>query len=112
MIVVWGTPSDPPVERMLHVLSARGADVLHVDDRHMEDLGYDLTLGERPSGWLELAGRRCSVDNVKGMFVRPVTPSPDGEVGSMAMAALASSVRASVVNRPVAGRSNWSKPFH
>ena len=57
MIFVWGPPDDPPVERVLATLRARSVDVVHLDDRDLARLRFDVVLAAAPDGWLELDGR-------------------------------------------------------
>ena len=110
MIVVWGARSDPPVTHVLLTLVGRGADVVHVD--HLVAVGYDVTLSPSLGGWFELCGRRIDVDESQGCMPAPTTPtSVRASTTASALAAVASALPVPVVNRPVAGRSNWSKPF-
>jgi glutathione synthase/RimK-type ligase-like ATP-grasp enzyme len=111
MIVVWGSVTDPPVELVTAALAVVGAEVTLLDNAALAALQYDVSLARRPSGWLHLGGRRVVVDELRGMYARPTNPAGRGAIAATMMAALASSMPGCVVNRPVAGRSNWSKPF-
>ena len=111
MILVWGALDDPPVERVLESLAARTAEVVHLDDHSLGGLRYDIRLGPRPRGWIEVEGRRIEVDELSGMYLRPGEQQGPAAAASATMLAVAGSVAATVVNRPAAGRSNLSKPF-
>jgi glutathione synthase/RimK-type ligase-like ATP-grasp enzyme len=112
MILVWGPSDDPPVERIVAVLQERGLDFVHIDDRALATLRYDVVLGVTPTGWIETRDRRVRVDNVTGIYVRPGQALPGmSTMASTTLLGIASCAKATVVNRPAAGRSNWSKPF-
>jgi glutathione synthase/RimK-type ligase-like ATP-grasp enzyme len=110
LILVWGDDDDPPVARILAELERRRVGVVHVGC----DLGaleYDVTLGPHPTGKLRWSGEELPVEEIRGIYLRPGEPPTGHVLAAAAMSALASFVCAPVVNRPVAGRSNWSKPF-
>lgn len=116
MILVWGPADDPPVEHVLARLRSRGADAVHLDDRMLAPLGYDVTFGEAPAGWLETGGLTLDLDDLEAIYLRPGDGRPESrsreETDAAAMLlAVASSTPAIVVNRPAAGRSNCSKPL-
>lgn len=112
MILVWGPSDDPPVERIIAVLLARGIDFVHVDERAFATLRYDVVLGATPTGWIETRDRRMRVDEVTGIYLRPGEVLPVmSTMASTTLLGIASCAKAVVVNRPAAGRSNWSKPF-
>jgi glutathione synthase/RimK-type ligase-like ATP-grasp enzyme len=112
VILVWGPSDDPPVERVVATLQGRGIDFVHVDEHGLATLRYDVVLGATPTGWVETRDRRVRLDELTGIYVRPgeVLPGP-AAMASATLLGIASSARAVVVNRPAAGRSNWSKPF-
>ncbi|MBT2305546.1 hypothetical protein J7E70_34715 [Variovorax paradoxus] len=112
MIVVWGPSNDPPVERILSALQERDAPVLHVDEKALCALRYDVTFGATPTGWIEAQGQRLRVDELTGIYLRPGESVPGrASASSMILLGIAAGAPATVVNRPSAGRSNWSKPF-
>jgi glutathione synthase/RimK-type ligase-like ATP-grasp enzyme len=112
VILVWGPPDDPPVERVIAALEDRSADFVHLDDSDLGALQYDVMLAAQPSGWIELARRRVALDCLRGMYLRPRDPTHGvAAVASSALLAVAASLPAAVVNRPAAGASNLSKPF-
>jgi glutathione synthase/RimK-type ligase-like ATP-grasp enzyme len=111
VIVVWGSLDDPPVTGVLAALSQCAADHIHLDDGSLEAVSYDLRLEPRPAGWIEVGGRRISVSDLDGIYLRPGEQHGAAASTSAALLALAESAAATVVNRPAAGRSNLSKPF-
>lgn len=113
MILVWGAQTDTPVARVMEALEVRGADSEHIPDNALTDLRYDIVFGSSsPSGWIELAGRRIRVDELRGMYLRPSEPAAGAaQKAAMVLLALAASLPSVVVNRPAAGRSNASKPY-
>ena len=112
MIVVWGSTSDPPVERMLAILARRGLPTLHLDALAMVRLRYDVTLEATPRGWLDPGANRLDLDDITGVYVRPGQLAPGAALTAAAVVlAVASTIPATVVNRPSAGISNGSKPF-
>jgi glutathione synthase/RimK-type ligase-like ATP-grasp enzyme len=112
VILVWGSATDPPTERMLTVLRATGADVVHLDDRDLGACRYDVILGPEPAGHIEIRSRLLEVGDITGMYIRPGEAAPGpATVAATTLLGLAAMTPATVVNRPAAGRSNWSKPF-
>ena len=112
MILIWGPSNDPPVERIVAILQRRGIDFVHVDERVLAALRYDVMLGATPTGWIETRDRTVRVDELTGIYVRPgEVPPGQATVTSTTLLGIASCAKAVVVNRPSAGRSNWSKPF-
>ena len=112
MIVVWGSASDPPVERMLAILGERELPTLHLDASNLARLRYDVTLGANPSGWLAIGKSRLRLDDITGVYVRPGELAPGAALRASAVVlAIAAGTSATVVNRPSAGVSNGSKPF-
>ncbi|HZF18444.1 MAG TPA: hypothetical protein VE008_01920 [Burkholderiales bacterium] len=112
MILVWGSRTDSPVASVLDALAARGAEVCHIDESTLATMGYDIVFGPSPEGWIEPAGRRIAIDDLRGAYLRPgnLAAGPARSAG-MTLLALASNMRGTIVNRPAAGRSNASKPY-
>lgn len=112
MILVWGPADDAPLERVVTLLRSRSVDVVHLDDAELAALDYDVVLSPRPSGWIGVGGRQIPVDQVESMYLRP-GQATDGPAGAAAttLLCLASNMSGTVVNRPIAGRSNGSKPL-
>jgi glutathione synthase/RimK-type ligase-like ATP-grasp enzyme len=110
VILVWGPADDPPVERIVSILKARAAELVHVHENNLATLNYDVTLGASVTGWFEAGGRTVRIDELTGIYVRP-GDLPAGRLPAAALDVVASCAPATVVNRPSAGRSNWSKPF-
>ncbi len=112
MILIWGERSDPPVARVLDALHARGVGTCVLDHTALDTARYKLEFAARPSGWIELTGRRISVTDIDGAYVRPGQPRTAGaRAAAAALMSLVSSLPGTVVNRPGAGRSNASKPY-
>ena len=119
MILVWGPASDPPVARMVAVLRERGCEVMHIDESALAELRYDIRLEAKATGWIESGGQTLPLDRLAGLYLRPgdrsaqLAPAAAGAVAkaSAALMAVAATSAATVVNRPSAGRSNWSKPY-
>ena len=111
MIVVWGALDDPPVARVLEALVARGTDTVHLDDRNLAAACYEVRLGPRLDGWVQVGGRRIGLEDIDGIYLRPGEQDGGGATASATLLAAAESVTATVVNRPSGGRSNLSKPF-
>ena len=113
MILVWGAQTDTPVARVLEALEALGADIYHIAESALTTLRYDIVFGSSsPSGWIESGGRRITVDDFRGIYLRPGEPAAGvARSAAMVLIALASSLPSVVVNRPAAGRSNASKPY-
>lgn len=112
MILVWGSRSDSPVARVLDALSARGSEVVHLDESRLASARYDLVFEPSPRGWVEIEGRHVSVEEIAGAYVRPGEPgSAAGRRASMVFLALAASLPGIVLNPPAAGRSNGAKPY-
>ena len=111
MIIVWGPASDEPVAAVHDALVDRGADVVHVDVPELTAMQYEVELGVEPSGWLVVGGRRIDLGSIEGVYLRPGRATEGTATAASAMlGAVSASLPAVVVNRPWAGRSNWSKP--
>lgn len=115
MIVLWGSEQDPPLAAVLDALADRDVDVLYLPPVSIGELAFDLRLGQVGTpltGWLALGSRRWDITELRGMYLRPTGSGP-GATGPApeALSAVASLAPACVVNRPAAGRSNWSKPY-
>lgn len=112
MILVWGPREDPPIERVLSGLAERTDAAVHLDDADLADLRFDLTIASRPAGWLEVDGERVEVERLRGVYLRPGA-ARNARAANVATTLLAvvGCLPATVVNRPSAGRSNWSKPY-
>jgi glutathione synthase/RimK-type ligase-like ATP-grasp enzyme len=71
-----------------------------------------VTLDVETTGWVDVRGRRLPLDDIHGIYLRPgEARGRRALAASTTLLAVASSLPATVVNRPTAGRSNWSKPF-
>ncbi len=116
MIVVWGSGDDPPLAAVLDALAERDVEVVHLHPAAVEELRFDLQITARPeapvAGWLGWGSRRWDVADLAGMYLRPTGSGAEAAGRAVeALSATASLSPARVVNRPAAGRSNWSKPY-
>jgi glutathione synthase/RimK-type ligase-like ATP-grasp enzyme len=112
MILVWGSRTDTPTERVVDVLEARAADVFYVDENDLASLRYDIVFDRGCNGWIELRGRRVPIEDFRGVYIRPGKPvSGEANKASMVLLALVSQLQAVVINPPAAGNSNMSKPY-
>ena len=87
---------------------------MHVDENALAALRYDITLGATPTGWIAAGDRKARLERVDG-HLRPARGAvaqalADDGIGDAARHRV-DALEAAVVNRPSAGRSNWSKPF-
>jgi glutathione synthase/RimK-type ligase-like ATP-grasp enzyme len=112
VILAWGPADDPPLDAVAGELTDRGRDVVLLDDRALAEMEYDVSVTPALHGWIAVQARRIDLADVTGVFVRP-GPSRSGRVAaaSAAVALMCAETPSVVVNRPAAGRSNWSKPF-
>lgn len=112
MILVWGSEGDAPVRDILDELRSRGAGLLHVDRARLAEAQFDVKVDPGLSGWLTIAGTRVAVEDIEAIYLRP---EPEGRrtrgLATACLLAIASLADAIVVNRPMAGRSNLSKPY-
>lgn len=112
MILVWGNLSDTPVERIVDVLLERESAFFHIDDAALPLMTHDVVFTMPPTGWIELRGQRLPLDEIRAAFIRPgELREARGLAAASTLSAIAASLDARVINRPAAGRSNWSKPF-
>jgi glutathione synthase/RimK-type ligase-like ATP-grasp enzyme len=110
VIVIWGTVDDPPVARVLDALAERGVDAIHIDDRALTGVSYELRLSPQLDGWLQVESQRIDLADVDGLYLRPGEQDDAGATTSATLLVVAEAIAATVVNRPSAGRSNLSKP--
>jgi glutathione synthase/RimK-type ligase-like ATP-grasp enzyme len=97
---------------VVSILRDRSIDVVHVDESALATLRYDVSLGVTATGWIETQHATLRVDDLTGIYLRPrETPPELTTAASMTLLGIAACAPAIVVNRPSAGRSNWSKPF-
>lgn len=111
MIIVWGPLDDAPVATVLDALTERATDVVHLDDRALDAVRYEVTIGPAVAGWIEVGGRQIDLEEIDGIYLRPGEQRGAAQTTSATLLAVAGAMQATVVNRPAAGRSNLSKPF-
>ena len=125
MILLWGIPSESPLERVHGALLARRAPVFVFNQRqvlssvcnwHVENGGG--------AGWLEVMGGRVALEDLDGIYIRAMDPEcvPEMRGASADARAMARAAHealstwcdvtpARVVNRLSAMGSNSSKPY-
>lgn len=74
-VVVWGVPSESPVELLLGALARRGVEPLVVHPRRFLDQDVDVRLtGGQVHGTVRVDGRTTDLADVTGVYVRPIEP--------------------------------------
>src|SRR5262245_65395272 len=97
---------------MVAILQGRGIDLVHLDEQVLATLRYDVMLGAIPTGWIEPRNQTVRIAELTGFYMRPGEVLPGrATMASTTLLGIASCAQAVVVNRPSAGRSNWSKPY-
>lgn len=117
MIVLHGLRTDAPLEDVRTVLASRGTDHVFLDQADRPDARVER---RRHHLALVVGGREVSVDDVRGVYLRPydlgdvVDAAEHRRLGRLAFDlrewAEAAPPHVRVVNRPSAGLSNHSKP--
>lgn len=123
MILLWGIPSEPPVQLAAEAAQRRGTRYAVVNQRHAadDDIVVDAAAG---SGRLQLDGRRIDLDDVSGIYVRIMDPhrtpearadTPDRRDRSAALHAMllawVDGANCRVANPTGAMATNGSKPY-
>jgi predicted ATP-grasp superfamily ATP-dependent carboligase len=125
MILLWGIPSESPLELVHAALVARRAPILIFNQRYMLtsrcDWRIDHGLG---SGWLDIAGTRVPLEDLDGIYIRAMDPKfvPELRAAPLEQQSIAQAAHealctwcevtpARVVNRLAAMGSNSSKPY-
>lgn len=122
-VLVWGSPSDPPVALVLEALSVRGADIALIDpDDHSAALTARFD-GSRLDGGITIGRRTICLDRLSGAYLRPfgLAGSGDSSIDRDALTfhdalvdlteALALSDDGAILNPMSAMSSNMSKPY-
>ena len=126
-VLVWGVPTESPVQMITSALESMGARTIHVTP---QGTGVDLDLGVASDGsiegWLSVDGSRVRWEDITGVYARPVEPelAPQFRSGSADTRALARARRVHdallgfteltgcrVANKLSAMSSNMSKPL-
>lgn len=110
LVLVWGDHDDPPVARVTAELERRRCATIGLTSE-LTDVRYDVSISPSPTGTIEVSGTEVSVEAISGVYFRPGTPPSERVATASALSVLISCLRVPVVNRPMAGRSNWSKPY-
>jgi glutathione synthase/RimK-type ligase-like ATP-grasp enzyme len=74
-VMVWGVPSESPVELLLGALSRRSADVLLVHPRRFLARSVEVGIsGGGLHGSIRVEDRTTDVGDISGVYVRPIEP--------------------------------------
>lgn len=125
MILLWGIPSESPIERVHAALAARRAPVFVFNQRRMLASSCDWRIDRGAStGLLVVGGERIALEDVDGIYIRATDPesvpemraaSPKDRMAARAaheaLCAWCDVAPARVVNRLSAMGSNSSKPY-
>lgn len=125
MILLWGIPSESPVERVAVALAARHARVFVLNQRHLPATACDWHVaGGAARGTLTVGGVSVALEDIRGVYVRSMDPqfvpemtraTPDvraaAQAAHEAFATWCDIAPARVVNRLSAMGSNSSKPY-
>lgn len=123
MIVIAGTPSEPPVARLMEEAHVLGEQILMLDETEAAD--WNLQVEARPNGLTAQVSTRTGqhrLDEASGLYLRITAPRTSGPVpdplrrerhdaalGLICSWAEVAALR--VANRPAAMASNSSKPY-
>jgi ribosomal protein S6-L-glutamate ligase RimK-like protein len=128
-VLVWGVPSEAPVAMVTAALASHGADVLVVHPREFREQQVEVGVAAgQVIGSVRARGRTVGLDDVEGVYVRPVEPEllpadsqpagpPSGQarlvydalVAFTEVAGMAGGRR--IANRLSSMASNMSKPY-
>jgi RimK-like ATP-grasp domain len=125
LILLWGIPSEGPLERVLAALAARRAPVLVLNQRRMLDTRCEWTIdGDRATGRLVVDGQVHAMEDVDAVYTRAMDVDLLPEVRSAppavrdrarwaheALGAWCEAAPIRMVNRTAAMGSNSSKPY-
>lgn len=121
MIVIFGRADDPPISLVLESLQECGFKYCFVELRALDRDGLHVQAGSTGlMGHLMVAGQRLSLETVKSVYARPLSPGRQWPSPQAAQRALLTFndfnawldvAPALVINRPLAMNSNNSKPM-
>jgi glutathione synthase/RimK-type ligase-like ATP-grasp enzyme len=113
MILIFGASDDSCIERVIEAAVDLGVDFRYADQHLLEHDDLSLTIGHHGmSARLRVAGEVIELDDVSAVYARPLgTRSPKATQITDWFVEWLDSADCAVVNRPVAMRSNASKPF-
>lgn len=84
-VVVWGVPTESPVELLLDALTRRGADPVVVHPRRFLEQDVDVRIGSGElRGSLRVGGVTTDLRAVDGVYVRPIEPELVPELRDLA----------------------------
>jgi glutathione synthase/RimK-type ligase-like ATP-grasp enzyme len=125
MIVVWGLPGDDPTAAVQAAVEAMGAQVVLLDQRRIDEICLELTVGPGCAGRLRVGSQSIDLDTATGVYFRPhdwrqfpqylraAPSSVEWDTAARvdrALAAWSEITEATVVNRPSHMAGNASKP--
>ena len=74
-VVVWGVPTESPVELLLGALARRGAEPVVVHPRRFLEHDVDVRTSDGElRGSLRVAGVTTDLRDIDGVYVRPIEP--------------------------------------
>ena len=125
MILLWGIPSEGPLQRVQMALAARHARLFLFNQRHLTAAQCDWHVDDEVvTGSLEVGGSRVALAELDAIYLRPMDPefvpemrstTPQGRATARAaheaLSAWCDVTSARVVNRLAAMGSNSSKPY-
>jgi glutathione synthase/RimK-type ligase-like ATP-grasp enzyme len=124
MIMLWGPGTDGPLAAVHAALSEAGVPIFLLDQTRSAETAFDLHADRGTGGEIWIAGARCGLDEVSGVYVRchsarDVTADAKNDEGlarhadrlDSLMSAFLDITEARVVNPAEAMATNGSKPF-
>lgn len=124
MILLWGLPSDEPLDRVSAALAERNCRVVLIDQRASLDQHVELDIGARLRGTVITAEATIALDEVSAFYnrvydvqqLRHIATADDASRQRVqelhnVLWAWADETDAGVLNRPSAMASNNSKPY-
>lgn len=113
MILLWGPPADPPLTAVLTELLRRRTPVGVIDTASTTPYALRMELDGELRGSLTLGDRQVALEDVGGLYLRPVAPERRPEAVELheALWAFSEVTEATVLNRPEAMAGNGCKPW-
>ena len=113
MILVWGTPKDPPVAAVLSALTRTGREAFLLDQDDKGDFAFEPGVCGRSGSILSTGVGTIDLAEVTAAYIRPFATagSPVERELSAELLGWCDVASACIVNRPEAMASNNSKPY-
>lgn len=113
MIVLWGSPADPPLAAVAAALARRRAPVVLLDLAAERSCAVELVVDANVRGSLAHGSTTIDLAVVRGVYLRPAAPAAGSRLGAVheVLWAFSEVTPAIVLNRPAAMAGNGSKPF-